>query len=386
LQNLPSGPIGPYTTAPLINSFPGTLYSQNLNFKQGRVQQFNLNVEHQIPGNIVLTAGYAGSRSSHILVDGLNLNVHSPTACGTVTGYTLGCGLSTTTNPYPFGTISNQNDDGQATYNSFQAKAETKSARHGIYALIGYTYAHTYDSGMADGLGSFPGATYFPLPGTHKADWSLSQLNLDHQFTGSVTYDLPFGKGKAYGSNWNGALNAIAGGWEVDAIERAISGFPLFVVDSANSNFPPTAGTSGVNFQWNGSSLNRPDMISNPNAPGGGPGCPTKVHTLANWFNPCAFAHAAQGELGDAPRAPLSGPRFINTDLSFVKHFALPYEGMRVDFRAEFFNLFNHPHFYLPGSSGVSNMQDINAPSSFGVINSTLNDPRVTQFALKLVF
>ena len=78
LQSLAGGVIGPYTAPPPINTFPGTVYSQNLNFKQGRVQQFNLNLEHQIPGNIVLTAGYAGSRSSHILVDGLNLNVKSP--------------------------------------------------------------------------------------------------------------------------------------------------------------------------------------------------------------------------------------------------------------------------------------------------------------------
>jgi len=61
----------------------GSASGQNLNFKQGRVQQFNLNIEHQLPGgNIVMTAGYAGSRSSHILVDGLNLNVGSPAACG----------------------------------------------------------------------------------------------------------------------------------------------------------------------------------------------------------------------------------------------------------------------------------------------------------------
>ena len=385
LQSLGGGAVGPYTTPPSITTFPGTLYAQNLNFKQGRVQQFNLNVERQIPGNIVLTAGYAGSRSSHILVDGLNQNIHSPLACpggaDAQPGYTLGCGLSTTTTPYTFGTISNQSDNGQATYNSFQVKAETKSARHGIYALIGYTYSHTYDSGFADGLGSFPGATYWPLPGTHNADWSLSQINLNHQFTASVTYNLPFGKGKAFGSNWNGALNAIAGGWEVDAIERAISGFPLFVVDSNNS--------SGVNFQWNGSSLIRPNEVGDPNKggpEGGNTNCPARVHTLQNWFNPCAFAEPLPGELGNSPRAPVSGPRFINTDLSFVKHFALPYEGMRVDFRAEFFNIFNHPHFYLPGSSGVSNMQDVNAPSSFGVISSTLNDPRLIQLALKLVF
>ena len=73
----------PITTPPSPQSFPGTLQSQNLNFKQGRVQQFNVNIEHQLPGDIVLTAGYAGSRSSHILVDGLNLNVGSPALrCG----------------------------------------------------------------------------------------------------------------------------------------------------------------------------------------------------------------------------------------------------------------------------------------------------------------
>ena len=90
------------------------------------------------------------------------------------------------------------------------------------------------------------------------------------------------------------------------------------------------------------------------------------------------------GELGNAPRAPITGPRFVNTDLSFIKHFPLPYESMRLDFRAEFFNIFNHPQFYLSG--GSSGMQDVNAGSSFGVVNGTVNNPRVVQFALKLMF
>ena len=79
-----------FTSAPNPADFTGTFLSQNTNFKQGRVQQFNINVEHQLPGQIVITAGYAGSRSSHILVDGNNINVGSPGACGTVSGYTLG--------------------------------------------------------------------------------------------------------------------------------------------------------------------------------------------------------------------------------------------------------------------------------------------------------
>ena len=402
LQPDGNGGYAPITKPLSPSTFPGTVQSQNLDYKQGRVQQFNVNIEHQLPGNVVLTAGYAGSRSSHILVDGLNLNVGSPSACDPTNpdynpNYKLGCApgggafapkWGSPTFLFPL-TIANNNDVGKAHYDSLQIKAETKSVKNGLYALIGYTYSRTFDSGFADGLGTFPGATYYPLPGTSRADWALSALNLNHQFTGSVTYNLPFGKGKKYGSNWNGVVNGVLGGWEVDLIERATSGFPLFVVDSANGGTAGNPGVSGVAFSWNGNGLNRPDMVGDPNKAGpvaGNPTCtaPSAIHTLQNWFNPCAFTHAAPGELGNSDRAPLYGPHFINTDLSLIKHFMLPYEGMRVDFRAEFFNAFNHAQFFLQG--GSSGMQDVNAGSSFGVVNGTVNNPRVIQFALKLVF
>ncbi len=358
----------PFTSPPDPASFTGTIQSQNLNFKQGIVQQFNLNLEHQLPGNLVLTAGYAGSRSHHILVDGLNLNVGSPGACGVVSGYTLGCGPAGTafSPPYgPFTTIANINDVGNARYDSLQVKAETKSVRHGLYALLGYTYSRTFDSGFADGLGTSPGATYFPLPGTKKADWGLSQINLNHQFTASVTYDLPFGRGKSFGGGWNGPLNAALGNWEVDVIEKATSGFPLFVV-SGNG--------SGVNFQWNGNSLNRPNQV-----------CSGKSShpTLSQWFDTSCFVDAPAGELGNANRAPLYGPRFVNTDLSFIKHIPIR-ESVRMDFRAEFFNVLNHPQFFLPGDG--TGMQNVDSPSSFGKVTQTVNNPRVIQFALKLSF
>ena len=153
--------------------FSGNILSQNLDFKQGRVQQYNINVEQQIPGDIVLTVGYAGAKSSHILVDGFNLNVSSPSACGTVPDYTLGCGITSV--PYTdFGTIANANDIGRARYDSLQIKAETRSAKHGLYALLGYTWARAFDSGFSDGLGTAAGATYFPLPGTKDLDSALS--------------------------------------------------------------------------------------------------------------------------------------------------------------------------------------------------------------------
>jgi hypothetical protein len=261
---------------------------------------------------------------------------------------------------------------------------------------LGYTWSRTFDSGMPDGLGTNPGAIYYPLPGNGKLDWGLSQLNLNDSFTASVLYDLPFGKGKHFGSNWNGATNAIFGNWQVDLIERATSGFPLFVVDSAD--------VSGVFFSYNGGTFQRPNQVGDPNKAGtvaGNPGCaaPSRIHTIQNWFNPCAFAQNtlftfnagtpqefSVGELGTAARAPVYGPRFVNTDFSVIKDLPLSFrEGMSLQFRAEFFNLFNHPQFYMGGAGG-SGQQDINAPSTFGVINNTVNNARLIQFALKLKF
>ena len=360
-----------FTAPPNPADFTGTILAQDTNFKQGRIQQFNVNVEQELPGHVVLTAGYAGSRSSHILEFGNNINVGSPTACGTVTGYTLGCGPNGSAFgvPYPafaYSTIDNIYDAGLAHYNSLQIKAETKSARHGIYALIGYTYSRAYDTGFTDGLGSVIGATYFPLPGWQSQDWGLSQINLNHDFTASIIYQLPFGKGQKWGNAWNGAANAIAGGWEVTVIEKATSGFPVFVIDTNNS--------SGANLEnTNDVSQIRPNQTCNP----------VLSHpTLSMWFNTSCFSQPAPGELGNANRTPLSGPDFVNTDFSIIKHF-VPREGLRVDFRAEFFNLLNHPQFGAPGGNGSG--ADFNSPT-FAVVNYTVNNPRLVQFALKLAF
>jgi hypothetical protein len=369
--------LAPFTAPPNPDTFTGTSLSQNSNFKQGMVQQFNLNVERQLPGNIVLTAGYAGTRSTHILFYGLNMNVTAPLACAgsgspdQTPGYTLGCGAGGTYFAAPYklnssAVIDNITDGARARYDGLLIRAETKSARHGLYALVSYTWSKTYDSGMADGDGTTPGATFWPLPNTQKADWGLSQLNLDDQFTASVLYELPFGKGKQWGGGWNGVEDSVLGGWQVNLIEKATSGFPLFVVDSNNQ--------SGVNFQWNGTPLNRPDQICDPHL---------SHPTVAEWFNTSCFVAPPPGQLGDASRAPISGPRFVNTDFSVFKNFRMG-EKYDLKFRAEFFNLFNHAQFGLTGN-GVY-MQDINSPSTFGTVNETVNNPRVVQFALRFEF
>jgi hypothetical protein len=197
-------------------------------------------------------------------------------------------------------------------------------------------------------------------------DWGLSQINLNHDFTASVIYQLPFGKNRKWGGTWNGATNAILGNWEVTLIEKATSGFPVFVFDSNN-----TSGAGFLNTDDN--SYIRPNQTCNP----------VLAHpTLAEWFNASCFSQPLPGELGNANRTPLSGPRFVNTDFSVIKHF-VPREGIRIDFRTEFFNLFNHPQFGAPGGNGVG--ADFNSPT-FAVVNYTVNNPRLVQFALKLAF
>lgn len=264
-----------------------------------------------------------------------------------------------------FNTVYIMRDYGKTTYNSLQIKAETKSTKYGLYALVGYTYSKTYDNGLSDGLGSVLSAPYFPLPNWEKLDWALSQIDLDNSFTASVVYDLPFGRGKKFGHDWNNVTNSVLGGWQVTVIEKITSGFPVPLINSTNSagNFFQNGG--------NGNNWNRPDQVS---------GCDpySANHSQLQYINASCFVAAPAGQLGNASRVPVFGPDFVNTDFSVIKRFALPWESMGLDFRAEFFNLFNHAQFGPP-------VNDVSAPG-FGSVNSTVNNARLVQFGLKLTF
>jgi hypothetical protein len=356
----------PLLTEPTsVSQFAGlNLNSMDLSFKPGMIQQYNFNIQRGLPGDWLLTVGYAGSRSTHLTEGQQDINIQSPTACGVVSGYTLGCGRPT--EPYPqYGAIYDNFDNGSVTYNSVQVKLETKSSKHGLYALIGYTYSKSQDNGMSDGLGSNIGAMYYNLPGI--TDEGLSQIDLTHEFTASILYDLPFGKGRRFGNKWSAVPNAILGGWRANLIEHAISGFPMYLVST-------TGGTnSGVGFSNDGNDYSRPNRVCNGQ--------------LSNWsvsdfFNASCFVDPPSGELGNSSRTPLFGPPLVNTDFSLVKDIPLSLrEGAALRFRAEFFNLFNHPQFQPP-QDGTVNI-DVPAPAE---LTGTVNNPRLIQFALKLIF
>jgi Carboxypeptidase regulatory-like domain len=354
---------------PTVGTFTGDFYTQPTDFKLGRVRQYNFNVEQALPGSIVLTMGYAGSRSNHILVAGNDLNISSPSACVGSQSYTIGCLPGGQPYVFPYNPPKGNaillfGDVGDTSYDSLQVKAETKTAKHGLYALIAYSWSHTSDNGLSDGLGSLLSAPYFPLPNWRKLDWALSQIDLRNSFVGSVIYDLPFGRGKAFGSDWNKVTNTLLGGYQVTVIERIASGFPDPLINSFNQS-GTTFNSGGNDNNWN-----RPNQVA---------GCNIYAahHSQNQYINPACFVAAPVGQLGNASRVPVTGPDFVNTDFSVIKQFQLPRE-MGLNFRAEFFNLFNHAQFGLP-------INDINAVG-FGAVNSTVNNPRLVQFALKLMF
>lgn len=368
------------TEPPTVGTFTGSFYTQPLDFKMGRVQQYNVNVQQAVPGNVLITAGYAGSRGTHVLISGNDLNTASPFACVGSSSYTLGClpGGAPYIPPYDtFSTILLFGDVGKTNYDSFQIKAETKALKHGLYALIAYSYSHTYDNGLSDGLGSLLSAPYFPLPNWQNLDWALSQINLNHSFIGSVIYDLPFGHGRQFGSDWNGATNTFLGDWQLTVIQRVSSGFPTPLIYSNNQ--------SGSFFQngGNGNNFNRPSQVS---------GCDVHAgnHAVKQFVNPTCFVAPPIGQLGNASRVPVFGPDFVNTDFSVIKQFSLPWENVGLNFRAEFFNLWNHAQFGLPVNDlAVATLNPDNTiknSNGFGASNSTVNNPRLVQFGLKLTF
>ena len=192
----------------ILQPSAGTCSRRISNFKLGRVQQYNVNIEREIPGDVVVTVGYAGSRSSHILVDGMNLNVGSPAACGVVAGYTLGCGSggAAFSAPYSqFGTIANTNDIGQCALRFVADQGGDEECE--AWSVRSRSGTPTLARSIPDlPTASAPARVQpiIPLPGTSRDDWALSQISQNHNFTGSVIYDLPFGRGREFGGNGTG--------------------------------------------------------------------------------------------------------------------------------------------------------------------------------------
>jgi len=178
-------PIAPKAS---VTNPTGFVYSEPHDFRPGMVHQFNLNVQRQLPGTVVLTVGYAGTRSAHQQTLNWNLDTATP-----------GPGIDPPNRrPYPNLTYINAIlSRGQGRYDSLQVRAE-KQTSHGLYFLVAYTYSKAFDNGLYDDLGSLVGVPYFPLYVPGNPDKGLSIIDQTHNFTASALYQLPFGAGKQF--------------------------------------------------------------------------------------------------------------------------------------------------------------------------------------------
>lgn len=343
----------PVPVQPTLNNLSGNVYSQNTNFRPGMVQQYNLDLQRQLPANTVVTVAYVGSRGSHLQTENWNLNTAPPNL--QIDPANL--------RPYPqFYDVIGLIDRGLSRYDSLQIKAE-KSYQSGLYFLVAYTYSKGFDNGLNDDLGSLVGVPYYPLNPAPNAyplnpngftDKGLNITDQKHNFSASMLYKLPFGRGGHFASGANKITDAIIGRWQFNVISHIASGFPLGLATGVNNS-----GTAIGN---------RPDQVCN-----GKLGHPT----VQEFFNTSCFVDPAPGVLGDASRTPLYGPDFVNFDASLFKSFKI-HEATELIFRTEVFNVFNHPQFAFPGTYTDS--------PGFGQITQIVNNPRLIQFALKLVF
>ncbi len=255
-------------------------------------------------------------------------------------------------------------------YHAFQLRAE-KRFSHGLQFSTNYTFSKSIDNASIthDGLGWLGGHTSLEDPNNYALERSVSQFDVPQVFNVSYVFHLPIGRGKAIGKNWHPVLDAVLGGWKTNGIVNFSSGFPLAVY-LANGWSLPTYGGQ------------RPNLA----------GTLTR-NTGANWkeqyfANPEVIVQPEHYAIGNAPRAvdSVRTPGGRNTNLSLLKEFSLGKvrEGMRIEFRAEFFNAFNHPIF-----SGPDTTLNLDLPPeerTLGLVSSQANSPREVQLALKIYF
>jgi Carboxypeptidase regulatory-like domain len=324
------------------------------NLRTPYMEQYILNLQHDIGSSTVLEVNYSGSVGRHL--NGLqNMNPAIPGAIGT----------PQSRSPFPYlGIIQVLQSGNISSYNAFSVKG-TRRLKDGLTYLASYTWSKSLDDGSA-----IRGTSTDILPQDSRClicDYGYSSFNIPNRFVTSVLYDLPFGKGRPF-ANTGGIVNQVIGGWQVASIVTWQSGLPINTDSSVD-----TAGTSGygeVRLDSTGIS---------PNLPKG-------KRTLAHWFNPAAFALPAPGTFGNMSRNNLEGPSFFDWDASAIKTFPI-HESQALEFRFEMFNAPNHPNWASPNPNWSSSTPK--PGPAFLSITSTANAPnsmREIQGALKFIF
>jgi hypothetical protein len=353
---------------------PGTLVSPSSvqsDIATPTVVSWSLHIEQQLAPNTSLTLGYLGSHGYHQI---LSADLNEPLA--TVTNGVIYYPTTNKVNPAVANTTS-WISQGISNYNGLVVDLRRSFAR-GLQVRGNYTFSKNLDNGSAWNTSvSANTPAFVSYPADPSIDYGRAATDVRHLVAINGTYDLPIGRGHAFGSNLGGLANRAVSGWTISTIIALQSGFPF----SPQLGYNPTGSGDTRNPV-------RPDI--NPNFLGN-----LYQRTPQQYFNPAAFLAPAYGTVGNLGRDTLTGPGLANADLSLLKGTQVT-ERLHVQFRAEFFNVLNRTNFATPNpvvfTSGpiqgpaANQTTAVVASPTAGVITATATTSRQLQFGLKLLF
>ena len=337
--------------------------------KTPAVESWSLKIEQQLSSNTSLAVSYIGSYADHELLS-VDANVPTPTICPAApcpAGYPAGAYYYPTGSPLANNAVWNTThwfSEGISSYHGLEVDVNRRLG-HGLQFRGVYTFSKTLDDG--DNMNTSV-ATNSPAfvanPLQPKADYGRASFDVRHSAVINATYDLPFGRGNSsHGRPW---VERLIGNWQVSGIETVQSGLP----------FTPQLSYNPSN---DGDTRNpvRPSLNSNFKGQviQGGP---------SQYFNPAAFIQPLPGTYGNAGRNILQGPGLAETDLSLTKKFSFS-ERLGLQFRTEFFNVFNHTNFNTPNPVVFASATGGPSPTA-AVITATSTTSRQIQFGLKLLW
>jgi hypothetical protein len=313
-------------------------------------EQWNLSIQRQLPSDILVEVDYIGTAGVGLIRSRqINPAVFAP-------GATVGNTNSRRVFAPNFASVNQIENSASSHYHGLQLSAN-KRYSHGLSFLAAYTFSKSIDNGSYYNIsqGTNAGNSNNPMnPFDLRPEKGLSLYDVRHRLVISGVYSLPFAR------NSSGLTGVLAKGWATNLIVTMQGGTPFTVAE------PRDISLTGV-------LADRPNVICNPNK---GP------RTVEAWFKTSCFQQldptSNAGQYGNEGRDIVIGPPFKDVDFALSKNFPL-YEAVGLQFRAEFFNLFNHPNFNLP------DLTIVKGSPTFGRLQGAL-DPRIMQFGLKLNF
>jgi Carboxypeptidase regulatory-like domain/TonB-dependent Receptor Plug Domain len=342
----------------------------NTHFRPPDSYQWNVTVSREIMKNTVLEASYIGNEGHHLWRRGVSFNDVLPQNRAKVAAAFLdakklppGVNLSdyvASLRRFPnLGPISMSESTGNSRYNALQVWLNRRFTNRLQYS-IAYTLSHNTSDVP---LTSFTSGTTDPF--NYRQDLGDADLDRRHNFVANAVYELPSFKDRG------SFVSKLFGEWQMNGIVTFYSGTPLDVFTNVNANYLGLAATPA-----NGGF--RPDLVS---------GQPIYLHASdgTQYLNPAAFALQAPGTFGNLKRGIVRQPRITNVDFSAAKNWTM-HERYRIQLRAEFFNVFNHPSFNgFDAGLGIDPFTGKSTNGHFGFLSSDLG-PRNIQFGLKFSF